>query len=222
MPRKRVPHLLFSIDKMHIEQVTKFNFLGLIIDSNLNWKSNPSAIGTKILRVIGLLHKLKYIFLKQVLHSIYNLLIMSHLNYSLLAWGITSHKLEQLQKKAIRVLYSKSSIANTEPLFIKMNQTKLSNLCTCQLLKLYYKLYRSNLPRYFDNFLPEYGTHNHTLRNDLKRVPASRYKFGEMNAKYEMHLRLLELDSPLQSTAYPAIEISEAILDTSIHCFQTI
>ena len=152
MPRKRVPHLLFSIDKMHIEQVTKFNFLGLIIDSNLNWKSNPSAIGTKILRVIGLLHKLKYIFLKQVLHSIYNLLIMPHLNYSLLAWGIKSHKLEQLQKKAIRVLYSKSPIANTEHLFIKMIQTKLSELYTCQLLKLYYKLYRSNLPHYFDNF----------------------------------------------------------------------
>ena len=34
-----------------------------------------------------------------------------------------------------------------------------------------------------------------------------------------MHLRLLELASPLHSTAYPSIEISEATLDTSIHCF---
>ena len=76
MPQKRVPHLLFSIDRMHIEQVTEFNFLGLIIDSNLNWKAHLSAIGTKISRVIGLLHKLKYIFPKQVLHSIYNSLIM--------------------------------------------------------------------------------------------------------------------------------------------------
>ena len=31
MPQKRVPHLLFSIDRMHIEQVTEFNFLGLIM-----------------------------------------------------------------------------------------------------------------------------------------------------------------------------------------------
>ena len=85
MPQKRVPHLLFSIDRMHIEQVTEFNFLGLIIDSNLNWKAHLSAIGTKISRVIGLLHKLKNIFPKQVLHSIYNSLIMPHLNYSLLA-----------------------------------------------------------------------------------------------------------------------------------------
>ena len=90
---EKVPHLLFSIDILHIEQVTEFNFLGLIIDSNLNWKA-----GTKISRVIGLLHKLQYIFPKQVLHSIYNSLIMPHLNYSLLAWGIKSHKIEQLQK----------------------------------------------------------------------------------------------------------------------------
>ena len=62
MPQKRVPHLLFSIDRMHIEHVTEFNFLGLIIDSNLNWKAHLSAIGTKISKVIGLLHKLKYIF----------------------------------------------------------------------------------------------------------------------------------------------------------------
>ena len=31
-----------------------------------------------------------------------------------------------------------------------------------------------------------------------------------------MHLRFRELASPLHSTAYPSIEISE---DTSIHCF---
>ena len=204
---------------MHIEQVTEFNFLGLIIDSNLNWKAHLSAIGTKISRVIGLLHKLKIIFPKHVLHSIYNSLIMPHLNYSLLAWGIKSRKIEQLQKKAIRVLYSKSPIAHTEPLFIKMNQTKLSDLYTCQLLKLYYKLYRNKLPRYFDNFLPEFGIHNHTLRNDLIRLPAIRCEFGEMNAKYQMHLRLRELASPLHCTAYPSIEISEDTLDTSIHCF---
>ena len=47
MPQNRVPQLLFSIDRMHIEQVTEFIFLGLIIDSNLNWKAHLSAIGTK-------------------------------------------------------------------------------------------------------------------------------------------------------------------------------
>ena len=100
-----------------------------------------------------------------------------------------------------------------------MNQTKLSDLYTCQLLKLYYKLYWNTLSRYFDNFLPEFGIHNHTIRNDLIRLPAIRCEFGEMNTKYQMHLRLRVLASPPYNTAYPLIENSEATLDTSIHCF---
>ena len=54
------------------------------------------------------------------------------------------------------------------------------------------------------------------LRNDLIRLPASTCKFGETNAKYQMHVRLWELASPPE---YPHIEISEAILGTSVCCF---
>ena len=59
MPQERVPHLLFSIDRMHIKQLTEFNFLGRIINSNLKWKTHLSAISTKISRVIMLLHEIK-------------------------------------------------------------------------------------------------------------------------------------------------------------------
>ena len=63
-----------------------------------------------------------------------------------------------------------------------MKEPILSDLYTCQLLKLYYKLYRNRLPSYFEIFLPEYGAHRH--------------EFEEMNAKYQMQLRLRDLASP--------------------------
>ena len=69
-----------------------------------------------------------------------------------------------------------------------MNQPILFDLYTCQLLKLYYKLYRNKLARYFDSFLPEFGIHNHTLRNDHIRLPTIRCELGEMDVKYQMHL----------------------------------
>ena len=216
MPQKKVPQLSFNIDGLQIDQVYEFNFLGLIIDANLNWKAHLNAIGTKVSRIIGLLHKLKYVFSNTILHSIYNSLIIPHLNYSLLAWGTKSNKIELLQKKAIRVLYSKTPIAHTAPLYIKYN--KLSDLYTCHLLKLYHKLYRNRLPPYFDNFLPEFGEHNHMLRNDLIRLPVVRCEFGEMNAKYQMHLRLRNLANP-KNHHYPNIEITADTLGTSIHCF---
>ena len=107
-------------------------------------------------------------FQQHILHSIYNSLIMPHLNYMLLACGTNCHKIESLQKRAVRLLYFKSPIAHTKPLFKKMKQPILSDLYTCQLLK----LYRNRLPSYFEMFLPEYEAHRHNLRNDLIRLPA--------------------------------------------------
>ena len=112
-------------------------------------------VSTKISRVIGLLRKLKYIFPSYILHTIYNSLILPHINYSLLAWGMKCQKIELLQKKAVRVVHSKSPIAHTNPLFRKMNNLRVSDLYTCNLLKMYYKLYRNMLPVYFESFLPE-------------------------------------------------------------------
>ena len=77
------------------------------------------------------------------------------MHYALLAWETQCHKIELLQKKALRVIFSKSPIAHTEPLLKIMSQPKLSDLYIINLLKLYYKLCKNRLPTYFECFLPE-------------------------------------------------------------------
>ena len=124
-----------------------------------------------------------------------------------------------MQKKAVRLINLKTPIAHTEPLLKKMKQVKLSDLYTCHLLKLYYKLYRNRLPPYFDNFLPEYGDYTHNLRNDLIRLPAIRCEFGAMNAKYQMHLRLRELANPSNPPLYPPMLINVNTLNMSAQRF---
>ena len=79
------------------------------------WKPLLNSIGIKVARVIGLLRKLKYTLPTQVLRSIYDSLILPHMHYALLAWGTKCHKIELLQKKALRIIFSKSPIAHTEP-----------------------------------------------------------------------------------------------------------
>ena len=199
---------------MVIEHVKEFTFLGLILDSYLNWKAHLKAISSKISRVIGLQCELKYISPKYILCSIYIALILPNLNYSLLTWRNKCSKIELLQKKAVRLVNFKTPIAHTKTLFKQMNQVKLSDFYTCHLLKLYYKLYKNRLPSYFDNFLPECGVYGHNLRNDLIRLPAFRWEFGTMNAKYQMHFRLRELANPSNPPLYPPISINE---DTSIN-----
>ena len=112
----------------------------------------------------------------------------------------------------VRVLFFKSPIAHTEPIFKRMSQLKLTDMYTCNLLKLYYKLYRKKLPDYFDNFLPEYGVYRHNLRNNLIRLPAIRCDFGKMNSKYQMHYRLRELASPSNPPHFPPLLINEDTL----------
>ena len=62
MPQKSIPNLKLIISGLIIEHVTQLKCLGLNIDSNLNWKTHLSAVSTKVFRVIGLLHKLRYVF----------------------------------------------------------------------------------------------------------------------------------------------------------------
>ena len=152
MPQKVILNLQFDLNGSVIEYVHVFNFLGLTFDSNLSFKSHISIIGSKISRVIGLLHKIKYVFPSYLLRMIYNSLILLHMNYSVLAWGINCTSTELLQKKAIRIINFKSPLAHTEPILKGMNQLKLLDLYTCQLMKLYYKLYRNWLPVYFERF----------------------------------------------------------------------
>ena len=219
MPQRITPQLHLNIKGSPIENVNEFNFLGLTLDCNLNFKPHTKIIAAKISRVIGVLHKLKYIFPAYLLRMIYNSLILPHLNYSLLAWGIQYPNIELLQKKAVRVVNFKSPVAHTEPILKGMNQLKLPDMYTCQLLKLYYKLYRNKLPAYFENFLPEYGDSQHNLRNNCIRLPAIRCEFGKLNAKYQMHFRLRELANPSNPPLYPNINIDNDVTTRSLTGF---
>ena len=218
MPQN-IPLLSFNINGLNMEYVTEFNFLGLIFDSNLNWKAHINFISVKIGGVIGLLHRLKFLFPKQILFSIYNSLILPHMSYSLLDWGTQCNKIELLQKKAVRVPFSTFKIAHTEPILKKMNQLKLTDMYTYNFLKLYYKLYRSKLSGYFDNFLPAYGVYRHNLHNDLIRLPAIRCDLGEMNSKYQVHYRLRELASPSNPPHFPPLLNNEDTLNKSPSVF---
>ena len=47
---KDVQHLTLNIDNTKIERVYEFNFLGLILDANLNWKKHLGKISTNVLK----------------------------------------------------------------------------------------------------------------------------------------------------------------------------
>ena len=85
-------------------------------------------------------------------------------------------------KLCLRSSNEKSRTAHTEPLLKTMNQLKSVDMYNSNLLKFYYKLYINQLPCYFDNFFPTYGTSHYLLRYDGLHLPHANHKFCEVNA----------------------------------------
>ena len=65
------------------------------------------------------------------------------------------------------------------------------------------------LTAYFEIFILEYGAYRHNLRNDQIRLPLIRCEYGDINVKYQMHLRLCELSTSSNPSKYPSITIND-------------
>ena len=85
---KTVNYPNLKINDIEIERVAQFNFLGLIISSNLKWQSHIDHISIKISRVIGIMYRMKDIYPQEILQMIYSTLIIPHFNYYLPCLGI--------------------------------------------------------------------------------------------------------------------------------------
>ena len=120
-----------KINNIIIDRVTEFNFLGLIIYSNMKWKKHIDHIALKVSKIIGIMYRLKFMLPADLLLMICNSLILPHFNYCHLAWGsnITAgHKLHLLQKKAVRIVDHRHFLAHTEPIYKRLRIIKIVDM----------------------------------------------------------------------------------------------
>ena len=145
--RKTLPHINLSLNDVIIENVPKFNYLGIIIDEHLSWNSHIEMIGLKVSKALGIINDLKSIYPQRVSFTLYNSLIISDMLYGILLWGKSDNvdKIAKLQKRAIRTISFSRPIAHTEPLFKTFNLLKFNDIYTLKLMKFFYK----QMIRYF-------------------------------------------------------------------------
>ena len=150
--QKHVDEINVQINGAQIERVESFNFLGIMLDDNLTWKSHIEMVGKKISKVTGILYRLKNIFPENVLFVLYKPLIASYINYGLLLWGVHVYKLK-LKKKALRIMTNSGYIAPRTPLLIKYSLLNVRDMYKLKLLKFHYKLSYDLLPPYFNYYI---------------------------------------------------------------------
>ena len=180
--KNKVIHIpIIRINNTEIECVNSFNLLGIELTKDLSWKNDIDKISYKILRSVGILGRLKYILPQYIKIMIYNSLILSHLNYGILAWGYDQRRLFTLQKQSIRHITCAKYNSHTEPLFKYLKLLKLSEIFSIAQLKFYFRYKNYTLPEYFRRF-PYYANmniHSHRTRNRTElRIPRVKHAFA--------------------------------------------
>ena len=99
MPNKHITLPILKISNTHIVKVNEFNFLGLTLDTKLDWKRHSNNTSNKISRTIGVLNKLNNVLTQHIKTIIYNTLMLSHLNYCILCWGFRCNRVFALHKR---------------------------------------------------------------------------------------------------------------------------
>jgi hypothetical protein len=188
MPQKNVKYPDIQINNNKIEFVKEFNFLGITIDKSLTLKSHMDKITTKISKIIGIMHKIKYILPTSALLNIYNALIVPHLNYGILIWQKHCEKMFILQKKAIRAISCARYNSHTSGLFKSLGLLKLHDICSLQALKFCFQLESGVLPYYFQQsglFLKNSYYHQYeTRRNNNYSLPYIKHEFAKFGIRY--------------------------------------
>ena len=114
---KAVKYPNLKINNTDIEHIFEFNFLGVMLNFQMNWNTHINYNASKISKTVGILYRLKDIYRQSVLLTLYNTLILPHFYYCLLLWGSSikeNHPLHLLQKKAVRIIDNSHYIAHTD------------------------------------------------------------------------------------------------------------
>ena len=189
LPQKTVTPPNIKINEHNIDCVINFNFLGIVIDKNLNWKGHVNHIAGKIGRANGILSSLKHFLPQKTLVNIYHALVGSHLNYGLLLWAHNNKRLHKLQKKAIRLVCNKKYNAHVDPLLKELNIPKLEHMHILKQFIFYYRLKGGKVPKFFVTFDPEMqcGTHNYATRSrNVPRPPRVKKKLSTQCLRYDL------------------------------------
>ena len=117
MPQKTIIVPKIKINGTIIEFVDKFKLLGINLNKHLNWNPYVKIVSNKLVKTVGVLNILKKTRPLNILGIIYNALILTHLNYGILAWGHQAKRLNLIQKRAVGILTASKYNSHTEPLF---------------------------------------------------------------------------------------------------------
>jgi len=153
-----------------IEEAHVAKFLGMFIDSKLDWNVHLDYVKNKLNSSLYAMRRVKHILSKNHLMTLYYSLIYPYIDYGITMWGsatkIHTNKITLLQKKAVRIISNARYNDHTEPLFRELKILKLDDIYKLKLNKFMFSLNSGLLPSPLSNMIiSNRDVHVHYTRN---------------------------------------------------------
>ena len=105
---KNIPRESIVIGDRPLKRQIKKEFLGILIDCDLNFSFHLAEITRKLSRCVGILYKIRPYVTDRILRMLYFSLFYSRMSYAIVAWGSSPQTylngVQVVQRRAIRLL----------------------------------------------------------------------------------------------------------------------
>ena len=181
------PELISKLSFINSQsQTPAIKFLGVFIDSNLNFKYHIEYVRKKVSNSIYMINRVKNILCTEALLSLYNSFVHSHFMYCLPIWSSCPktylEPLYKLQKRAIRIITGSKYNAHTEEKFKKLKILPLHQLAEYVKLLFMYDYINGKLPSSFIGVWKRNSEMYNAQRNN-RRVDANHFYNPKINFK---------------------------------------
>lgn len=194
-----------KIGSKELQQVSTIPYLGITLDSELNWKLHLDNLRRKLSYSCFVLSKARKNFDMATLRTIYFCIFQSHIAYCIEAWGFTYRTYLEpfiiLQKRALRFINSAAPGSPSRPLFMVskiMPLPRLRDYCTSLLV---YKIIHNQTP--FPSTIFSSPHRNSCTASEGKFfIPPSRNVYGQRCLRYTGVKASNHLPQGVLSTVY--------------------
>ena len=177
------------INNEQLEIVHQTKFLGLILDSQLNWKPQIEQTTKKVAKVIGIISRAKQFLKKENLIQLYFSFAYPYLIYANIIWGSspasTLWPLFKIQKIIIRIIGNIRPRHSTQSEFKNLKILRLPDIFEYSVSIFMYKYVNKLLPDSFENYFNynrDIHSHNTISQNNI-RQPNIKTKIAESFVK---------------------------------------
>ena len=138
-----------KIDNLSIRKSDCIKYLGVLINSKLNWKQHFQYVNTKISKGIGILAKMRHYVSTDVLKQLYHTFITPHIRYGIINWGSASkcatNTLNNSLKGAVKIMNLADYRSESKPLFSKLSQLNFDKIHDLEVAKFMYAVNNNNI-----------------------------------------------------------------------------